>query len=167
MYVYIVYEKLHVHVYIVYVCTMAIVVAAVHNSDNMFCGNSIIGSRLEDIRAVADVIGSLKGSNRKDEPSADAGAMLVLFVVWKITVSVYIDIYMFNRSEENISSTTADRGRKLSFHIASTPAAHSSISQQGWPTALSILIFLTDSSISSMYENYIFCVVLNIAYYNA
>ena len=81
IHVYIVYEKLHVHVYIVYVCTMAIVVAAVHNSDNMFCGNSIIGSRLEDIRAVADVIGSLKGSNRKDEPSADAGAMLVLFVV--------------------------------------------------------------------------------------
>ena len=64
-----------------YVCTMSKVFAAVHNSDNIFCGSSIIGSRMEDIRAVADVIGSLKGSNRNDEPSADAGAMLVLFVV--------------------------------------------------------------------------------------
>ncbi len=88
MYVYIVYEKLHVYLYpcihsvCMYfgysycsceqLCTILTIYSAV---------NSIIGSRLEDIRAVADVIGSLKGSNRNDEPSADAGAMLVLFVV--------------------------------------------------------------------------------------
>ena len=40
-----------------------------------------MGTRLEDIKAVADVIGSLKGSNRNNEPAisnADARAMLVL-----------------------------------------------------------------------------------------
>ena len=60
---------------------------------------------------------------------------------------MYVCMYVC-RGEENSSSTAADRGRKLSFHIASTPAAQSSIPRGRGQGSMYVCMYVC------MYDNF-------------